>query len=468
MSRTNHSHGGLLSAALIAGLAFVPAAAAQNCDQCKEHPCPPKFKYIFEGAPKIKFKRGCPKPLCDPCNLPHYGYFQPCWHPWAFPPDWSHCPVPPPGALVPADVPPGRRFLNEPPKADETPPMPRRDDDRPSGVAPPAAPPAPFRADTGLAEQTVPVGVTGRSGGAERPPAQYLPPPSLPPLAAEGPPAPKPPESPAPLPPAAAQESAQPRGLPTAEPPRLDPGSPFSMRDDGSLAPSAPPASPPNPIAQTAAVTPPAVPPDAQRPRKINSGPAGATMRMVNSRRILLDCDLAEVPTPEQTVLELWFTQDGRTWERDQATLRTGSPYMVEVNREGTYGFLLIARKIGEPSEPPAQGQAPDVWVEVDWTKPVIHMVHARPGEGGGRQLAIAWVATDNNLSPQPVTLSWAETPEGPWRTFASQVENSGRYLWQVPGNVPSRVHVRVEAFDLVGNAGSAHTPTPVVTPGMP
>jgi hypothetical protein len=42
----------------------------------------------------------CPKPICDPCNLPHFGYFETCWHPWPFPADFSHCGSPPPAALV--------------------------------------------------------------------------------------------------------------------------------------------------------------------------------------------------------------------------------------------------------------------------------------------------------------------------------------------------------------------------------
>src|SRR5262249_15074712 len=53
----------------------------------------------------LKFKCACPKPVCDPCNLPHYGYFATCWRPWPWPHDWSHCPVPPPGALVPMPPP---------------------------------------------------------------------------------------------------------------------------------------------------------------------------------------------------------------------------------------------------------------------------------------------------------------------------------------------------------------------------
>ena len=91
--------------------------------------CPPYYKHHYEGRPKIKFKHGCPRPICDPCNLPHYGYFQTCWHPWPFPPDWSHCVVPPPGALVPHDIPPPgtRRILGEPPLpgADHDPVRPR-------------------------------------------------------------------------------------------------------------------------------------------------------------------------------------------------------------------------------------------------------------------------------------------------------------------------------------------------------
>src|SRR5207253_2613333 len=143
------------------------------------------------------------------------------------------------------------------------------------------------------------------------------------------------------------------------------------------------------------------------------------------------------------------------------------SPYMVEVNREGMYGFTLIARRIGEKCEPPAQGEQAQVWVEVDWTKPVIHLVQGRlVGDPAARKLGIDWVATDNNLAAQPITLSWSESTDGPWHAFATQIENTGHYTWQVPGNVPARAYLRVEAFDLVGNKGSATTSAPVIIPG--
>ena len=104
--------------ALLAAAVLASPAPAQNCD-CAKGPCPPYVKYRFEGPPRICFKHGCPKPICDPCHLPHYGYYPVCWQPWPFPPDWSHCPVPPPAALV-VPIPPKR--FREPPRYDEKPP----------------------------------------------------------------------------------------------------------------------------------------------------------------------------------------------------------------------------------------------------------------------------------------------------------------------------------------------------------
>src|SRR5437773_60836 len=50
--------------------------------------CPPPYCHVYEGPPCLKWKRGCPRPVCDPCELPHFGYFQTCWSPWPYPPDW--------------------------------------------------------------------------------------------------------------------------------------------------------------------------------------------------------------------------------------------------------------------------------------------------------------------------------------------------------------------------------------------
>jgi hypothetical protein len=62
--------------------------------------CCPKFTFTIEKAPKICFKCVCSKPICDPCNIEGNGYYPTCWRPWVYPPNYSHCPVPPPGVLA--------------------------------------------------------------------------------------------------------------------------------------------------------------------------------------------------------------------------------------------------------------------------------------------------------------------------------------------------------------------------------
>jgi hypothetical protein len=67
---------------------------------CESHHCPPAYKYTVEGAPRIHWHHGCPRPICNPCDLPHWGYYEKCWTPWPFPPNWTHCATAPPAAFV--------------------------------------------------------------------------------------------------------------------------------------------------------------------------------------------------------------------------------------------------------------------------------------------------------------------------------------------------------------------------------
>jgi hypothetical protein len=73
-----------------------------SCEYANCNCCPPPYKHCTEGGPCICFKCGCPKPICCPANLPNWGYFQTCWRPWPWPPDWTHCyGTPPASQLIP-------------------------------------------------------------------------------------------------------------------------------------------------------------------------------------------------------------------------------------------------------------------------------------------------------------------------------------------------------------------------------
>ena len=67
---------------------------------CQRWHCPAPYVHCQERPPRICIKKACPRPVCLPCQAPNWGYYQPCWRPWPWPADLSHCPYPTPAALV--------------------------------------------------------------------------------------------------------------------------------------------------------------------------------------------------------------------------------------------------------------------------------------------------------------------------------------------------------------------------------
>ncbi len=118
----------LLTPCLLTALWARPAAADWCGWGCK---CP-VFDYCLEKAPKMKHHKVCPKPVCDPCTLEHYGYYPTCWHPWPFPPDYSHCPLPGPFLAPGSPVPPlATPQPGSPPGGEVLPPPMKGVEDRP-------------------------------------------------------------------------------------------------------------------------------------------------------------------------------------------------------------------------------------------------------------------------------------------------------------------------------------------------
>jgi hypothetical protein len=193
--------------------------------------------------------------------------------------------------------------------------------------------------------------------------------------------------------------------------------------------------------------------------------PTTAAVRMMNSKRLCLNYEIKDVGPSGVSTVELWYTQDGRKWEKSDITNQPRPPFMVDLKGDGLYGFTLVARNgVGFGKRPPRAGDQPQIWVEVDTTQPVVKLLEPQIGASGdGQCLSIRWKATDTNLGQRPITLSYAEQAAGPWTTIASSLENTGSFVWQVPAGVPSRFLVRVEASDLVGNVGMAQMPEPIL-----
>ncbi|MFN4261662.1 MAG: hypothetical protein ACK4RK_20460 [Gemmataceae bacterium] len=212
-------------------------------------------------------------------------------------------------------------------------------------------------------------------------------------------------------------------------------------------------------------------------PLSESPAPQNPTVRMVNSKRISLNYAVEEIGPSGLSVVELWYTRDTRSWQKyeerqfEQKTTQP-PPFVFEVSEEGLYGFTLLVRSgVGLGQRPPQVGEAPQIWVEVDTTKPVVQVMNVEVGRGSDLgNLTVTWQATDKNLGRQPITISYAEQAGGPWTVIAANLENTGRYIWRMPqGSVPYRFFMKVEAVDRAGNIGAAeHSQAVIVDLAQP
>src|SRR5207249_151907 len=177
-----------------------------------------------------------------------------------------------------------------------------------------------------------------------------------------------------------------------------------------------------------------------------------------------LNYELSNVGKSGVSVVELWVTLDGTSWKLEQTRTNQQPPFVFEVAEERRYGFTLIARSgVGVGDPPPRLGDPPQIWVEVDTTKPVVRVDKVEVGRGADAgNLTILYKAKDSNMAEKPITLSYAEKPEGPWVPIKKGEENTGRFVWKMPEDVPYQFYVRVEAVDKAGNIGSDDTAQPV------
>jgi hypothetical protein len=196
-----------------------------------------------------------------------------------------------------------------------------------------------------------------------------------------------------------------------------------------------------------------------------DSGSGKIPVRAVNSRRIVLEYEIKDIGPSGVSTVDLWYTRDGRRWEKCPTGAQRTSPYVLEVKEEGLYGITLVASSgIGLKKRPPRPGDNAQVWIDVDVTKPMVRLTGCTVGTGADADsLTITWRAADKHLGERPITLSYAEQADGPWSTIVANVENTGSYVWKMPSNVPQRLMIRLEATDSAGNVGLTQTHEPVL-----
>jgi hypothetical protein len=238
-----------------------------------------------------------------------------------------------------------------------------------------------------------------------------------------------------------------------------------------------------------------------------SGGPAGAAppapspaprgplppVKMVRKRQISIDYELTKFGPSGVKSVELYVTRDdGRTWQRSDgeedisaapvadahglaASLKRS--LTVDLPADGLYGFYLVSKSgAGRGKPPPKDGiDVPQLRVEVDTTFPQAELCEPMPHPTRRDCLVLCWIASDNKLGPTPVTLEWAERPDGEWHPigggplpnageFVGQVKQiTGSYVWQVPATIPAHVYLKMHVRDEAGNESVAQTGKPVL-----
>ena len=203
--------------------------------------------------------------------------------------------------------------------------------------------------------------------------------------------------------------------------------------------------------------------PNNEQAQPIFNGPADGERKFVSSTRVNFNFELKEVGPSGVSLVELWYTQDGRSWNKHP--LRYGDDptqknILFNAPGEGIYGITLVAKSgVGLGDRPPQIGDRPQMWIEVDTTKPVVQLLNVLVSTGADKgKLKISWQARDKNLSREPITLSYAEQRAGPWTTIAEKIPNVSPHTWLMPERIPYQFHLKVEAIDQAGNIGEAVT----------
>ena len=192
-------------------------------------------------------------------------------------------------------------------------------------------------------------------------------------------------------------------------------------------------------------------------PASIGSNSGNAALQMISTKRFRLDYAINAIDPSGVAKVDLWMTRDnGRNWKVWGSDPDNVSPFPVQVNDEGRYGFrVVIHSRDGLTGQGPSTGDQPDIYIHVDSQPPLVKITsvpYGRNSEAG--RLIINWRASDPFLSLRPIRLSYSRGPTGPWTVIEDGLRNVSRYVWKVEPNVPERIFLKIEATDQAGNVG--------------
>ncbi|MFO0948152.1 MAG: hypothetical protein U1D30_19900 [Planctomycetota bacterium] len=194
--------------------------------------------------------------------------------------------------------------------------------------------------------------------------------------------------------------------------------------------------------------------------------PEKRKIRLSNTNHFAVDYHVRGVGPSGVGKVELYYTTDnGQKWTLLGEDQDRQPPFEVTLPNDGRYGLTVVVKSpAGFGQRPPKEGDQPQMIVEIDTTPPEAEMYQPIPDPNSSDDsLLISWSSRDLHLSETPVSLYFAEYPEGPWYSIKAGLASTGQYSWRVPANIPHQVYLRLMATDLGNNVSVADTPKPVI-----
>ncbi|MFN6400455.1 MAG: hypothetical protein ACK449_11210 [Planctomycetota bacterium] len=261
----------------------------------------------------------------------------------------------------------------------------------------------------------------------------------------------------APLPPAIPKQPSATASLIVPESPKMFTSTGLPVRSIESIPASVPTSSQqaPSGVSELPAIKPSLSSSTLSKPSALHS----------SSKSFELDYAIVNDPGSPIASVELWGTLDqGKTWDRWGVDADRESPFDIEVETEGLFGFrMVIVGNNGLASRRPLPGDSADAWIHVDTTMPRARILSALAGKGSDAgSLVIEYQALDDHFIERPIGLYYSETPQGPWIPITQGAKNQGRFAWAAESYLPEKVFLKLQATDAAGNVGEHILDLPV------
>jgi hypothetical protein len=180
--------------------------------------------------------------------------------------------------------------------------------------------------------------------------------------------------------------------------------------------------------------------------------------QFVNSTKVFLDYQVENVGQSGVGKVEVWITRDrAKSWQKISEETQCKSPIEIQFPGDGSFGVTLLASNgRGGSAAPPAAGDTPDWWIEVDTTKPSAQITKIHTATENGKSVVyIHWAVRDKNVGEAPVDLFYSATPQGPWLPIAKGLKAEDQHRWVPPIEIGAQAHLRLIARDEAGNTAT-------------